>query len=93
MLFQSVIQWKQMVWQRLKKHILEQQAAVTHDTSLLTHCFSTWTRLVNMESRCYDFALVTCQNVQKTPLALGGLLVHFLVHLKQLFSTFLTPIS
>ncbi|XP_058641309.1 uncharacterized protein LOC131546031 isoform X2 [Onychostoma macrolepis] len=44
-IFQSVIQWKQMVWQSLKKHMLEQQAAVSHDISLLTHCFSTWTRL------------------------------------------------
>ncbi|XP_043103913.1 protein SFI1 homolog isoform X2 [Puntigrus tetrazona] len=44
-LFQSVFRWKQMVWQRLEKHLLEQQAAVTRDTSLLTHCFSTWTRL------------------------------------------------
>ncbi|XP_050973478.1 protein SFI1 homolog [Labeo rohita] len=44
-LFQSVIQWKQMVCQKRKKRMLEQQAAVTHDTSLLRHCFTTWTRL------------------------------------------------
>ncbi len=67
MLFQSVIQWKQMVWKRLEKHMLEQQVVLSHDTSLLTHCFSTWIRQVNMESRCCDFSLVTCQRVQKTP--------------------------
>ncbi|XP_042618819.1 protein SFI1 homolog isoform X2 [Cyprinus carpio] len=44
-LFQSVIEWKQMFWQRHKKHMFEQQAAVTHDSSLLRHYFTAWTRL------------------------------------------------
>ncbi|XP_051760309.1 uncharacterized protein LOC127518043 isoform X2 [Ctenopharyngodon idella] len=44
-LIHSVVQWKLMVWQRCRKHMLEQHVALTHDTSLLRHCFCTWTRL------------------------------------------------
>ncbi|XP_067269233.1 uncharacterized protein [Pseudorasbora parva] len=45
MCLNSVIQWKQMVWQRCWTRMLEQHATLNHDTTLLRRCFCLWTRM------------------------------------------------